>query len=193
MATGISIILLRQILADEAGKTVRYTLDRFRGRPRCNKGEEMPERFVDWIYWNLGNGSQRFICFLIMKKCLARTEHKLGTLRLRNSLDVFRSRKQEKLHGKKPYGISRNMAQFLLSEKVMVMGTWLRDAEATSGKELQHAAVKKLGCLRPQSIVRMEGNMKARKDSLQPFRWAEWEEIMECQDGFSQERKKPNR
>ncbi len=150
----------------------------------CNKGEEMPERFVDWIYWKLGKRIAEDYMLPYNEKMFGKDLNILGTYWLEKLPDVSYEETRKSCMEKKPYGYQPGHAQFYYPKKYGYGELWLRMQKAVGERIATSAAVKKLDALR-RKVVCADGREYEAERIVTTIPWAEWEEIIGMPDGFS--------
>ncbi len=96
----------------------------------CNTGAPMPEKFVDWIFWKLGQRIAEDYMIPYNKKMFAEDLDSLGTYWLEKLPDVsFEDTLRSCLTGK-AYGKQPGHAEFFYPKKYGYGEVWLRMAES---------------------------------------------------------------
>lgn len=99
----------------------------------CNLGTEMPEAFVDWIYWKLGAKIAEDYMIPYNQKMFNKELNQLGTYWLEKLPDVSFEETLLSCLTKKAYGTQPGHAQFYYPKKYGYGELWLRMAEAIEG------------------------------------------------------------
>lgn len=110
----------------------------------CNRGEDMPEEFVDWIYWKLGDKIADDYMIPYNQKIFYKDLNELGTYWLEKLPNVSF---EETLHScleKKAYGTQPGHAQFYYPKKYGYGELWLRMAASLGDKIKYGSAVTEL-------------------------------------------------
>lgn len=100
----------------------------------CNIGEEMPEEFVKWIYWKLGNRIAEDYMLPYNKKMFGEELNHLGTYWLAKLPNVSFEETLLSCLTKKPYGTQPGHAQFYYPKKYGYGELWKRMAERLGEK-----------------------------------------------------------
>lgn len=96
----------------------------------CNTGKPMPEQFIDWIYWKLGDKIAEDYMIPYNKKMFGSNLNQLGTYWLEKLPNVsyeetLQSCKEHRAYGKQP-----GHAQFYYPKKFGYGELWLRMVDA---------------------------------------------------------------
>lgn len=100
----------------------------------CNRGEEMPEEFVDWIYWKLGDKIADDYMIPYNQKIFYKDLNELGTYWLEKLPNVSFEETLRSCLEKKAYGTQPGHAQFYYPKKYGYGELWLRMAAALGDK-----------------------------------------------------------
>ena len=100
----------------------------------CNLGTEMPEKFVDWIYWKLGSKIAEDYMIPYNQKMFGEDLNQLGTYWLNKLPDVSFDETLISCLEKKAYGTQPGHAQFYYPKKYGYGELWLRLAENLKDK-----------------------------------------------------------
>ena len=100
----------------------------------CNLSEEMPEKFIDWIYWKLGKKIAEDYMIPYNQKMFGDNLNELGTYWLEklpsvNYEETLKSCQENKAYGKQP-----GHAEFFYPKKYGYGEVWLRMAEKLGDK-----------------------------------------------------------
>lgn len=96
----------------------------------CNNGEPMPEKFVDWIKWKLGDKVAEDYMIPYNQKMFADELNLLGTYWLEKLPNVSFEETLRSCLAHKPYGTQPGHASFYYPEKYGYGEVWLRMAES---------------------------------------------------------------
>lgn len=96
----------------------------------CNLGQEMPERFVDWIYWKLGEKVAGDYMIPYNQKMFGEDLNSLGTYWLNKLPDVSFEETLISCLEHKAYGTQPGHAQFYYPKEYGFGELWLRMADA---------------------------------------------------------------
>lgn len=100
----------------------------------CNRGEDMPEEFVEWIYWKLGDKIADDYMIPYNQKIFYKDLNELGTYWLEKLPNVSFEETLRSCLEKKPYGTQPGHAQFYYPKKYGYGELWLRMAKALGDK-----------------------------------------------------------
>lgn len=110
----------------------------------CNLGEEMPEKFVDWIYWKLGKKIADDYMIPYNQKMFGNDLNLLGTYWLDKLPNVSFDETLISCLEKKAYGSQPAHVQFFYPKKYGYGEVWLRMAERLKNKIIYNEPVKTL-------------------------------------------------
>ncbi len=96
----------------------------------CNCGEEMPQKFTDWISWKLGDKIAQDYMIPYNRKMFADELDELGVYWLEKLPNVSFEETLRSCLAKKPYGQQPGHAQFYYPEKYGYGEVWLRMADS---------------------------------------------------------------
>lgn len=96
----------------------------------CNLGTKKPEKFIDWIYWKLGERVAADYMIPYNQKMFGEQLNELGTYWLEKLPNVSFEETLLSCLTKKPYGTQPGHAQFLYPKKYGYGEVWLRMAES---------------------------------------------------------------
>lgn len=100
----------------------------------CNLGTEMPEKFVDWIYWKLGDKIAEDYMIPYNQKMFGENLNELGTYWLNKLPNVSFEETLISCLTKKAYGTQPGHAEFFYPKKYGYGEVWLRMAAALKDK-----------------------------------------------------------
>lgn len=100
----------------------------------CNRGEDMPEDFIDWIYWKLGDKIADDYMLPYNQKIFYKDLNELGTYWLEKLPNVSFEETLRSCLEKKPYGTQPGHAQFYYPKKYGYGELWLRMAKELGDK-----------------------------------------------------------
>ena len=100
----------------------------------CNLSEEMPEKFVDWIYWKLGKRIAEDYMIPYNQKMFGEDLNSLGTYWLNKLPNVSFDETLISCLEKKAYGTQPGHAEFYYPKKYGYGEVWLRMAERLGDK-----------------------------------------------------------
>lgn len=100
----------------------------------CNVGTEMPENFVEWIYWKLGERIAKDYMIPYNQKMFSKELNQLGTYWLEKLPNVSFEETLRSCLTRKAYGTQPGHAEFYYPKKYGYGELWLRMAEAIDGR-----------------------------------------------------------
>lgn len=110
----------------------------------CNLNEEMPEKFIDWIYWKLGKMIAEDYMIPYNQKMFGEDLNSLGTYWLDKLPNVSFEETLISCLERKAYGTQPGHAQFYYPKKYGSGELWLRMARALGDKIKYGIAVKEI-------------------------------------------------
>lgn len=110
----------------------------------CNLGIEMPEKFVDWIYWKLGEKIATDYMIPYNQKMFGENLNELGTYWLNKLPNVSFDETLISCLERKAYGTQPGHAQFFYPKKYGYGEVWLRMAAALGDRIIYNEPAKKL-------------------------------------------------
>ena len=110
----------------------------------CNIDKPIPERFVDWIYWKLGDKIARDYMIPYNQKMFGEDLDELGTYWLDKLPSVSFEETLISCLEKKAYGTQPGHAQFYYPREYGYGELWLRLADALGDRIVYNSPVKKL-------------------------------------------------
>lgn len=152
-------------------------------RAGCNRGAVMPERFVDWIYWKLGDRIAEDYMLPYNEKMFGSDLNILGTYWLEKLPNVSCEETRKSCMEKRAYGKQPGHAEFYYPKKYGYGELWLRMQDAVGEKVVTGAAVRKLDALR-RKVVCADGAVYEGEKIITTVPWKEWEEISGMPEGF---------
>lgn len=143
----------------------------------CNVGAKMPENFVDWIYWKLGDRIAQDYMIPYNQKMFSKELNQLGTYWLEKLPSVsfeetLRSCLMHKAYGKQP-----GHAEFYYPKKYGYGELWLRMADAVGGQIEYGKAVTSIDFDR-HTIRTADGSSYSADVIITTIPWMEFEEII---------------
>ena len=112
----------------------------------CNLGEEMPEKFVDWIYWKLGRKIAEDYMIPYNQKMFGEDLNVLGTYWLNKLPNVSFDETLISCLERKAYGTQPGHAQFYYPKKYGYGELFIRMAEALGDKIIYNTPVTEIDC-----------------------------------------------
>lgn len=113
-------------------------------RAGSNLGSKMPEKFVDWINWKLGDKIANDYMLPYNRKMFADELNELGTYWLEKLPNVSLRETLLSCIEHKPFGTQPGHAHFYYPKKYGYGELWLRMAEAVSGNIVYNSPVESL-------------------------------------------------
>lgn len=142
----------------------------------CNSGAKIPEKFIDWIYWKLGNKIAEDYMIPYNKKMFGENLNELGIYWLEKLPSVtFRETLLSCLN-KKFYGIQPGHAQFYYPKKYGYGEVWRRMAETVSDNIECNKKIFAIDFDRKMVTTEDGATYKADK-IITTIPWAEFREI----------------
>lgn len=142
----------------------------------CNSGREMPEKFVEWIRWKLGDKIAEDYMLPYNRKMYAEDLNSLGTYWLEKLPDVsFEETLRSCLTGR-PYGKEPGHASFYYPKSYGFGEVWLRMARELSPCILYNTQADMLDCDRRQ-VRTASGEDFIADVIITTIPWAEYKEI----------------
>ena len=142
----------------------------------CNVGTKMPENFVDWIYWKLGNRVAQDYMIPYNQKMFSKELNQLGTYWLEklpnvSFEDTLRSCLTHKAYGKQP-----GHAEFYYPKKYGYGELWLRMAEAI-GDQIEYGKVVKSINFNIREVRTTDGDRYSADVIITTIPWMELDEM----------------
>lgn len=142
----------------------------------CNSGQPMPEQFVEWIIWKLGQRIADHYMLPYNQKMFADELNELGTYWLEKLPDVSFEETLLSCLTHKPYGTQPGHASFYYPKKYGYGELWLRMAEELSPKVLYGAEAAKLDC-EERRVKTKTGDVFQAEKIITTVPWRSFEEI----------------
>lgn len=136
----------------------------------CNQGKEMPAKFVDWIFWKLGDKVAEDYMLPYNRKMFAEDLNSLGTYWLEKLPNVsfeetIRSCKEHKSYGKEP-----GHTQFYYPKKEGYGEVWKRMAENIDGHVIYQKNIDVMD-LDKRYVVSSDGETYAADNIITTIPW----------------------
>ena len=112
----------------------------------CNSEVQMPEKFVDWITWKLGDQIAKDYMIPYNKKMFADELNELGTYWLEKLPDVSFKETLLSCLTHKPYGTQPGHAQFYYPKEYGYGEVWLRLADSMKEHMVYQCPVVEMDC-----------------------------------------------
>lgn len=148
----------------------------------CNSKREMPEKFVEWIRWKLGDKIAEEYMLPYNRKMYAEDLNELGTYWLVKLPDVSFEETLRSCLTHRPYGKEPGHASFYYPQSFGYGEVWLRMAEELAPRILYNTSVAVLDCDKCR-VVTAAGEAFGADKIITTIPWAEYQEI----DGMPKE------
>lgn len=148
----------------------------------CNKGQEMPKGFVEWIYWKLGKKIAEEYMLPYNEKMFGRDLNILGTYWLDKLPNVSYEETLESCKNKRAYGEQPGHAEFFYPKEYGYGELWLRMQEAIRDQIIVSSSVKRMDTVRKQ-VTCEDGTAYQADYIITTIPWMEFEQI----DGMPEE------
>lgn len=142
----------------------------------CNNGEEMPEEFVDWIYWKLGKKIAEEYMLPYNEKMFGNNLNILGTYWLDKLPNVSYKETKLSCENKCAYGDQPGHAQFYYPKKFGYGELWLRMQKEIKDNIVLHTAVRKLD-MDKNTVTCEDGTVYEAEYIITTIPWMELEQI----------------
>lgn len=142
----------------------------------CNSDQPMPEQFVEWIIWKLGQRIADHYMLPYNQKMFADELNELGTYWLEKLPDVSFEETLLSCLTHKPYGTQPGHASFYYPKKYGYGELWLRMAKELSPRVLYGAEAAGVHCEKRQVKTRAGDVFQAEK-IITTIPWQSFEEI----------------
>lgn len=142
----------------------------------CNSGQPMPEQFVEWIIWKLGQRIADHYMLPYNQKMFADELNELGTYWLDKLPDVSFEETLLSCLTHKPYGTQPGHASFYYPKKYGYGELWIRMAEELSSKVLYGAETVELDCEERQ-VKTKAGDVFQAEKIITSVPWRSFETI----------------
>ncbi|MBO7179276.1 MAG: FAD-dependent oxidoreductase [Clostridia bacterium] len=143
----------------------------------CNLGTEMPQEFVDWIYWKLGSKVAEDYMIPYNQKMFNKELNQLGTYWLEKLPNVSFEETLLSCLNKKAYGTQPGHAQFYYPKKYGYGELWLRMAKAIDGNIEYNKSVKKID-FNTTTVTTQDGVEYKGDVIITTIPWMEFSEII---------------
>ena len=142
----------------------------------CNLKEEMPQEFVSWIYWKLGDKVAENYMIPYNQKMFGEDLNQLGTYWLEKLPNVSFEETLLSCLTKKAYGEQPGHAQFFYPKKYGYGELWLRMAEEIKGQIQYDAAVHTMD-FDTNTVTTKEGETYSADVIISTIPWMEFAKI----------------
>ncbi|MDR1769702.1 MAG: FAD-dependent oxidoreductase [Hungatella sp.] len=151
----------------------------------CNLGTEMPETFIDWIYWKLGYKVAQDYMIPYNQKMFNKELNQLGTYWLEKLPNVSFEETLLSCLEKKAYGTQPGHAQFFYPKKHGYGELWLRMADAIKDNIEYNKSVKGIDFL-TKTITTTDGAKYQADMIITTIPWMEFDNIIGMPDYIKQ-------
>lgn len=142
----------------------------------CNLGTEMPESFVDWIYWKLGSKVANDYMIPYNQKLFDNELNQLGTYWLEKLPNVSFEETLLSCLERKAYGTQPGHAQFYYPKKYGYGELWLRMADVIKNNIEYKKAVKAID-FNTKTVTSTDGDKYKAETIISTIPWLEINEI----------------
>lgn len=142
----------------------------------CNLKEEMPQEFVSWIYWKLGDKIAENYMIPYNQKMFGEDLNQLGTYWLKKLPNVSFEETLLSCLTKKAYGEQPGHAQFFYPKKYGYGELWLRMAEEIKGQIKYDASVHAID-FDTNTVTTKEGETYSADVIISTIPWMEFAKI----------------
>lgn len=143
----------------------------------CNLGTEMPEAFVDWIYWKLGSKVAEDYMIPYNQKMFSNELNQLGTYWLEKLPNVSFEETLLSCLEKKAYGTQPGHAQFYYPKKYGYGELWLRMADTIKDNIEYNKSVKGINFI-TRTITTADGDKYQADMIITTIPWMEFDKIV---------------
>ncbi len=149
----------------------------------CNTGQPMPDRFVDWIYWKLGERIAQDYMIPYNSKMFGENLDSLGTYWLEKLPNVSFEETLMSCLTRKAYGRQPGHAQFYYPKNFGYGEVWLRIAETLKGRILYDTEIIGLD-LETQTVTAVGGLKYSADRIISTIPWTEFSSLSGLPDGI---------
>ena len=147
----------------------------------CSIGTEMPEAFIDWIYWKLGSKIAEEYMIPYNQKMFNRELNQLGTYWLEKLPNVSFEETLLSCLEKKAYGTQPGHAQFYYPKKYGYGELWLRMAEVIRDN-MEYGKTVKGTDFTTKTVTTSDGTRYQAESIITTIPWMEFDEIIGMPD-----------
>ena len=147
----------------------------------CSIGTEMPEAFIDWIYWKLGSKIAEEYMIPYNQKMFNRELNQLGTYWLEKLPNGSFEETLLSCLEKKAYGTQPGHAQFYYPKKYGYGELWLRMAEVIRDNMEYGKTVKGID-FTTKTVTTSDGTRYQAESIITTIPWMEFDEIIGMPD-----------
>ena len=142
----------------------------------CNVGAQMPEDFVDWIYWKLGSKVAEDYMIPYNQKMFGKELNRLGTYWLEKLPNVSFEETILSCLTKKAYGTQPGHTQFYYPKKYGYGELWLRMADSIKGQIEYNKTVKAID-FTTRTVTTADGMSYQADKIITTIPWLEFDEV----------------
>lgn len=142
----------------------------------CNIGKKMPKRFIDWIYWKLGDKIASDYMIPYNQKMFGKELNKLGTYWLEKLPNVSFEETLFSCLEHKPYGTQPGHAEFYYPKKYGYGELWLRMASNIQGNIIYNKQVTGID-FENRTIITKDGEKYSANYIITSIPWMEFDVI----------------
>ena len=146
-------------------------------RAGCNRDEKMPERFVDWIHWKLGDKIAGDYMIPYNQKMFADDLNELGTYWLEKLPNVSFRETLLSCLAHRPYGKEPGHSRFYYPKKYGYGEVWLRLADSMKENMRYRETVKALD-VKNRRVTTESGSSYEAENVITTIPWKAIEEII---------------
>ena len=147
----------------------------------CNLGTDMPETFIDWIYWKLGSKIAEDYMIPYNQKMFSKELNQLGTYWMEKLPNVSFEETLLSCLEKKAYGTQPGHAQFYYPKKYGYGELWLRMADTIKGN-IEYNKMAKGIDFNTRTVTTADGSQYRAEVIITTIPWMEFEEIIGMPD-----------
>lgn len=152
----------------------------------CNTGAPMPEKFVEWITWKLGDMVANEYMLPYNKKMFGGELDELGTYWLNKLPNVSFEDTLLSCLNRKPYGEQPGHARFYYPKKYGYGELWRRMGEAVSEKLLCNKTVQEIN-VKKKTVKCSDGSIYEADTIITTIPWKSVERYDECEEQIIRE------
>lgn len=147
----------------------------------CNLGVEMPETFIDWIYWKLGNKIAEDYMLPYNQKMFSQELNQLGTYWLEKLPNVSFEETLLSCLTKKAHGTQPGHAQFYYPKKYGYGELWIRMADAVRGHIEYEKEIKNID-FNTKTVITSDGEKYSADIIITTIPWMEFDSMIGMPD-----------
>lgn len=145
----------------------------------CNLGEPMPEKFIDWIVWKLGDKIAEDYMLPYNSKMFGGELDMLGTYWLSKLPDVSFEETLLSCLNRKPYGTQPGHAQFYYPKRFGYGELWKRMGKALGSRILYHKTVVGMNT-EEKTVTCADGSVFGADTIITTIPWNSIKEYKNC-------------